>query len=46
MCDSCDTRGNTVVSIVFRWVVRVMGVYAGGGYSTYTNLNNERGVQS
>ena len=46
VCDSCGTRVSAAVSLVCRWVVRVMKVYVGGWYRTYNNLYNERGVQS
>ena len=45
MCDTCVTRVNTTVLVVYFWDVRVMGVYAGGGYRTYNNSYNQRGVQ-
>ena len=46
MCDSCDTRVNTTVSVECRWVARVMGGYAGGGYRIYYIIYNERNIQS
>ena len=46
MCNSCDIRVNTAVSVVCCWIVRVMGVYMGDGCRKYNNVYNERGVQS